>query len=60
MARSATNLKTSIASEQEASDMYARYADEAQKAGDTGAADFFREARGDEMGHHQTFTAELQ
>ncbi|MGV9564575.1 ferritin family protein [Streptomyces sp. NPDC003480] len=51
----ASNLKTSIASEQEAINMYARYADEAQKAGDTTAADFFREAGGDEVGHQRSF-----
>ncbi|MFF3910568.1 ferritin family protein [Streptomyces sp. NPDC001848] len=51
----ATDLKTSIASEQEAIDMYARYADEAQKAGDKAAADFFSEAGGDEMHHKLTF-----
>jgi rubrerythrin len=54
-----TNLKTSIASEQGAIGMYGQYAPQAISAGDSGVASVFLSIRGDEMGHHQTFTAEL-
>ncbi|RNL73147.1 ferritin family protein [Streptomyces sp. I6] len=53
----AMNLKTSIASEQAAIDMYTRYADQAEKAGDMATATFFREVRGDETGHRDSFRA---
>jgi rubrerythrin len=56
---SAANLETSIASEQGAINMYTQYAAKAQKAGDPSLARVFLSIRGDEMGHHQTFTAEL-
>jgi rubrerythrin len=56
----AMNLRTSIASEQAAIDMYARYAAEAQRAGNTSVASTFRSIMGDEKGHRQTFTTELQ
>jgi rubrerythrin len=56
----ASNLKASIASEQGAINMYTQYADNAQKAGDMTTAGVFHSIRGDEMGHHQTFTTELQ
>jgi rubrerythrin len=56
----ARNLRTSIASEQAAINMYAQYAKEAQRAGSTSVASTFRSIMGDEEGHHQTFTAELQ
>jgi rubrerythrin len=55
----ATNLKTSIASEQGAIDMYGAYAPQADSAGDSSVASAFLSIRGDEMGHHQTFTTEL-
>jgi rubrerythrin len=55
----AANLRTSIASEQGAIQMYTRFAAAATKAGDPSAASMFIEVRGDEMGHHQTFTTEL-
>jgi rubrerythrin len=54
-----TNLKTSIASEQGAIDMYGQYAPQAQSAGDSSVASAFLSIRGDEMGHKQTFTTEL-
>jgi rubrerythrin len=56
----AMNLRTSIASEQAAINMYAQYANEAQRAGNTSVASTFRSIMGDEKGHHQTFSAELQ
>jgi rubrerythrin len=56
----ATNLKVSIASEQGAIDMYGQYAAQAQRAGDSSLASVFRSIRGDELGHHQTFTTELR
>jgi hypothetical protein len=54
-----TNLKTSIASEQGAIDMYGQYAPQAQSAGDASVASVFLSIQGDEMGHKQTFTTEL-
>ena len=56
----AANLRTSIASEQGAIQMYTKFAAEATKAGDPSAARMFTGVRSDEMGHHQTFTTELQ
>jgi rubrerythrin len=56
----ATNLKVSIASEQGAIDMYGQYASQAQTAGAASVASVFRSVRGDEMGHHQTFSTELK
>lgn len=56
----ASNLKTSIASEQAAINMYTQYANKDQKAGDPTTAGVFHSIRGDETGHHRTFTAELQ
>jgi rubrerythrin len=56
----AMNLQASIASEQGAINMYAQYATEAQRAGNTTVASTFRSIMGDEEGHHQTFTTELQ
>lgn len=56
----ASNLKASIASEQDAIDMYAHYADKAQKAGDANTARVFHNIRNDEIGHHQTFPAVLR
>jgi rubrerythrin len=56
----AMNLRASIASEQGAINMYAQYAKEAQRAGNTSVASTFRSIMGDEKGHHQTFSAELQ
>jgi rubrerythrin len=56
----AENLKVSIASEQGAIDMYGRYAPQAKKAGDSSVASVFTSVKGDETGHHQTFTTELQ
>lgn len=55
-----TNLKTSIAAEQVAIDMYARYAPQADSAGDSNVASVFLSIRGDEMGHHQVFTTVLE
>ncbi|MEU0968505.1 ferritin family protein [Streptomyces sp. NPDC005917] len=56
----AANLKASVASEQGAIDMYTQYANKAQKAGSTAVAGVFHSIRGDEMGHHGTFSRELQ
>ena len=56
----AANLKASIASEQGAVNMYAQYARKARAAGDPSVAHVFLSIRGDEMGHHQTFTTELR
>jgi rubrerythrin len=56
----AANLKVSIASEQGAIDMYGQYAPQAQTAGDASVASVFLSVRGDETGHHQTFSAELK
>jgi hypothetical protein len=56
----ATNLSASIASERGAIDMYTQYAPQAQKAGDSSVASVFLSIRGDETGHHQTFTTELK
>jgi rubrerythrin len=56
----AMNLRASIASEQGAINMYAQYATEAQRAGNTSVASIFRSIMGDEEGHHQTFSTELQ
>jgi rubrerythrin len=56
----ATNLKTSISSEQGAIDMYGQYAQQAQAAGDPSLASVFLSIRGDETGHHQVFTTELK
>jgi rubrerythrin len=55
-----TNVKSSIASEQDAINMYGQYADETARAGDTTTTAFFREVRGDETGHHKTFTEIFQ
>lgn len=51
------NLAASIASEQDAIMMYARYATAADARGDATAADLFREVRGDEQGHLRSFQA---
>jgi len=56
----AMNLQASIASEQGAIDMYGQYAPQAQQAGNPTVATTFRSIMGDEQGHHQTFTTELQ
>jgi rubrerythrin len=56
----ATNLSMSITSEQGAIDMYGQYAQQAQTAGDSSLVSVFNSVRGDEMGHHQTFTTELK
>jgi rubrerythrin len=56
----AANLKASIASEQGAVDMYTRYATTAKKLGDPSLGHVLLSIRGDEIGHHQTFTAELR
>ena len=56
----AMNLQASIASEQGAIDMYGQYAPQAQQAGNTSLASTFRSIMGDEQGHHQTFSTELQ
>ena len=56
----AMNLQASIASEQGAIDMYQQYAPQAQQAGNPTVANTFRSIMGDEQGHHQTFTTELQ
>ena len=56
----AMNLQASIASEQGAIDMYGQYATQAQQAGNPTVATTFRSVMGDEQGHHQTFTTELQ
>jgi rubrerythrin len=56
----AMNLQASIASEQGAIDMYNQYAPQAQRAGNPTVANTFRSIMGDEQGHHQTFTTELQ
>jgi rubrerythrin len=56
----AMNLQASIASEQGAIDMYGQYAPQAKQAGNPTVANTFRSIMGDEQGHHQTFTTELQ
>jgi rubrerythrin len=56
----AMNLQASIASEQGAIDMYGQYASQAQQAGNTSVAGTFQSIMGDEQGHHQTFSTELQ
>jgi rubrerythrin len=54
------NLQSSIASEQEAIDMYAAWASRADHLCDPSVASVFRSVEGDEQGHHQTFTTELE
>ena len=54
------NLQASIASEQGAIDMYTQYAAEAQQMGNSTLASTFQSIMGDEEGHHQTFSTELQ
>jgi rubrerythrin len=56
----AMNLQASITSEQGAIDMYTQYAAKAQQLGDTTVASTFTSIKGDEEGHHQTFSTELQ
>ena len=56
----AMNLRSSIASEQGAINMYTGFATAARKVGDPSAANNFDGVRTDEMGHHSTFLAELQ
>jgi rubrerythrin len=56
----ATNLRSSITSEEGAIQMYTKFANQAKEAADASAASMFIEVRGDEEGHHQTFTTELQ
>jgi rubrerythrin len=56
----ATNLRTTIASEQGAANMYAQYAAKAQRMGNKSVARTFQSIMGDEKGHQQTFTTELQ
>ena len=56
----AMNLQASIASEQGAIDMYGRYAPQAQQAGNASVGSTFQGIMGDEQGHHQTFSTELQ
>jgi rubrerythrin len=56
----AANLRTSIASETGAIQMYSTFAAQATTAGDTSAASMFTGVQGDEMGHHDTFTTELR
>ena len=55
----AMNLQASIASEQGAINMYTQYAAEAQHLGNTSVASTFTSIKGDEEGHHQTFSNEL-
>ncbi|HYZ30106.1 MAG TPA: ferritin family protein [Thermoleophilaceae bacterium] len=56
----ATNLRASIQAEQGAQQMYTDYAQQAKNAGNTSVADVFTSIKGDELGHEQTFQAELQ
>lgn len=56
----AANLRTSIVSEGGAIQMYAKFTASALSLGDASAARYFTGVRSDEMGHHQTFTTELQ
>jgi rubrerythrin len=56
---SATNLRTSIASEEGAIQMYNKFATEAQRAGDPADAKAFLSKAADESGHRQTFMTEL-
>jgi rubrerythrin len=56
----ASNLNSSIASEAGAIQMYTGYAQQAQTDGNPTVASMFTDVKGDEMGHHATFTAELQ
>ena len=55
----ASNLTSSIASEQGAIDMYTSFANQAQADGNPTVASMFLDVRGDEQGHHATFSAEL-
>jgi rubrerythrin len=54
------NLEHSIADEQGAIEVYTRDAKEAQEDGNPSIASTFLSIRGDEEGHHQTFTTELE
>lgn len=56
----AANLKESMVSEQGAVQMYAQYAAKAQKSGDTTTTNLFHNVGGDEQGHYNTFSTELQ
>ena len=56
----AMNLEHSIAGEQGAIEVYTRDAKEAEEDGNPSVASTFLNIRGDEEGHHQTFTTELQ
>jgi rubrerythrin len=56
----ATNLRTSIASEEGAIQMYNKFATQAQRAGDPADAKRFLSKGADETGHRQTFMAELR
>jgi rubrerythrin len=56
----AMNLQASITSEQGAITMYTQYAAEAQQMGNPTVASAFTSIKGDEQGHYQTFSTELQ
>jgi rubrerythrin len=56
----AMNLQASIASEAGAIQMYMMDAQAARAAGNPTVANLFTNIQGDEVGHHQTFTTELQ
>ena len=56
----ASNLSSSIASEAGAIKMYTTYAKESQAAGNTSLAGMFTDIKGDEEGHHESFSTELR
>ena len=57
----AENLRDALAGENaEIETMYREFAEQADVAGDSVAAERFREIRGDEMGHRDAFRSSLQ
>jgi rubrerythrin len=56
----ASNLTSSIASEAGAIQMYTNFAQQATTDGNPTIASMFNDVKGDEQGHHATFTAELK